>query len=129
MHTLRNVHVVNVSLNGIYPPKRASINPEGKNTDGDEDQCVSVAVQLISEIRWRPYREMRIENERWNEKEGEKRVMGQPWKRDIQRCKDRTKIEKQIFRTLDLICLGSASLLLLCSSNVNQLVGISIALS
>lgn len=65
-HTL--ACTVNASLNCIYPPKCASINPEGRNTDRDEDQCVSVAVQLISEIRWRPFREMRTENER---REGE----------------------------------------------------------
>lgn len=50
-HTLMLMHIVNASLNCIYPPKCASINPEGRNTDRDEDQCVSVAVQLISEIR------------------------------------------------------------------------------
>lgn len=68
------MHAVNASLNCIYPPKCASINPEGRNTDTDEDQCVSVAVQLISEIRWRPFREMRTENERWRERDGEERV-------------------------------------------------------
>lgn len=73
-HTLRHMHAVNASLNCIYPPKCASINPEGRNTDTDEDQCVSVAVQLISEIRWRPFREMRTENERWRERDGEERV-------------------------------------------------------
>lgn len=40
----RHMNTVNASLNCIYPPKCAPIKPEGSNTDGDEDQCVSVAV-------------------------------------------------------------------------------------
>lgn len=54
--------------------------PKKRNTDRDEDHCISVAVQLISEIRWRPFREMRTESESWRKGERESaqpKVMGQ----------------------------------------------------
>lgn len=75
-----HMYRVNASLNCISPPKCASINPKKRNTDRDEEHCISVAVQLISEIRWRPFREMRTESESWRKGEGESaqpKVMGQ----------------------------------------------------
>lgn len=75
-HTQRDMHTVNASLNCIYPPKCASINPEGRYTEGDEDQCISVAVHLISEIRWRPFREMRTKKERRRGESVRQKVMG-----------------------------------------------------
>lgn len=65
------MYAVNASLNCISPPKCASIHPEGRNTGQDEDRRVSVAVQLISEIRWRPFGEMRTESEGWREEQRE----------------------------------------------------------
>lgn len=53
---------MNASLNCFSLPKYSSVDPEGRNMEGDEDQRMSVAVRLISEIR--PFREMRTESER-----------------------------------------------------------------
>lgn len=101
-----HMHTVNASLNCISPPKCASTNPEGRDTDRDEDQRVSVAVRLISEIRWRPFREMRTESERWRKGEGESQpeVTGQMLKErqtSRQRQKQGQKIRgRDSFRSL-----------------------------
>lgn len=60
LHT--HMRAENASLNCFSLPKYASVDPEGRNMEGDEDQRMSVAVQLISEIR--AFREMRTESER-----------------------------------------------------------------
>lgn len=57
-----HMHAENASLNCFSLPKYASVDPEGRNMEEDEDQRMSVAVQLISEIR--AFREMRTESER-----------------------------------------------------------------
>lgn len=60
LHT--HMCAVSASLNCFSLPEYASVDPEGRNMERDEDQCMSVAVQLISEIR--AFREMRAESER-----------------------------------------------------------------
>lgn len=44
-------HTVNSWLNCISPPKCSSINPKEGNRDQDKNQCLSVAVQLIPQIK------------------------------------------------------------------------------
>lgn len=51
--------------------------------------------QLISEIRWRPFGEMRAENERWRERDGENRASPtESGGADVEREKETDKEEK-----------------------------------
>ena len=56
--------------------------------------------QLISAIRWRPFREMRVETERWRERDGENRDgPTESDGADVEREKETDKEEKTGLKT------------------------------